>query len=957
MSPQSDIFSLGIVAYEMLTGHLPWDGSAFLAIQQKQEGAELPDLRESDPALPAGLTMALRQMTAFNYRERPANVAEVLRLLLAAVPNLPPEVVASMHAPLPNVHEAGLLVQDAAFLLRLFMSGWQGAEKIFPMRLTYVALIDAAVNQKGGDSLALTEAEAAFMLRGALVYDYRADFWWRQVADPAVQARVCVEVVGRETGTAVSRALARLHDLVTQQTEIRLDMATQERLLDIAMTPENWSLRQNAMQILAATLPKASHWQPVVLSETADARLAELALGNPNQAGQAAKLVGQIRSEMAVQTILAAAPETDIQEILQQIDAAAGSLPRVVPARIRLRARAIWLRRRFFTDAEGFSLPRVVLGLLAGLLVSAWMVWGLFSQPAVQMQDVLLAPYPVSDIITIVQVDDASLARYGRWDSWSRALHADLVDRLAAAGARVIAFDFMFDTAAADAAADGRLAEAIAAAGNVVQPVLGQGDGYHNVPGVLRFESHILPYAPLLAASAAVGYTNILHDEDGYVRRLPTVVTIEDERRLSLPLAALSVFLGGKTTMTLPTVQDGVLPFLGRRIPVGPSGEMSIYFAGPPATAVGQTFTMVSYADVLDGRIPDSVFKGKIVLVGIMATSEPDSYLTPVSRGRPMFGVEILANVIESVWSEHFIAHPSLLTRIAVLLGLGVLTGLLCVRPWSGLLLAGGLAVLYFAVAMLLFDLRSVMLDLLYPFMTIALSYALITAFRFSAEIRRRREMMQLFAVNVTPEVARGALTAVKKGEINLGGEVQEVSVLFVDMRGRRVFADRHEPGEVIALMNEIRDLVRGIVLANKGTVVQQESEQVMALFNVPLPQPDHAGCAVETAFDIQEGLQKYQDGLPPQHPHLALKMGYGVYTGRAIVGNVGPAPHHAYTAVGEPVALAAQLAERAAAGEVLLGEATVVRLGNGLTAEPLPPLLIKDYSTAVAVYTAVRKN
>ncbi len=744
MSPQSDIFSLGIVIYEILTGHLPWEGSAFLAIQQKQEGAELPDLRESDPSLPASLTAVLRRMTAFSYRERPATAVDALNLLLSAVPNLSPTVGRTLQIAPQPVDEAELAAQDALFLLNLFMLDWQSDIEVFPARLTHLALMDAVIKRKN-DPLPINEKQTAFMLRGALTHNYQLEDWWQRVADPSVRIQVCVETLVSEDETAVSQALSRLLDLLNEQTPLTLPLATQERLVEILLTAQSQNVRQNGMQILVATLPSASRWQTVALSPVGDARLAELALSRLPQASQAATLIGQVRSITAVKTILAAAPERDIHDVLRQIRSAAGSLPDVVPTGVRFKVSAARLRQQLFSDTEALSAPRAAIGLLAGIIVSILMVWGLFSQPATQMQDVLLSPYPVSDIVTLVTVDDATLARYGRWDSWSRNLHANLIEHLAAAEARVIAFDIMFDAASADAAADGRLAAAVDAAGNVVQPVLGQGDGYHDIPGALRFEERILPFVPLYAASAAVGHTNILHDQDGYVRQLPTLMAVDEERHLSLPLAALLVYLRGNvSSVDIPSVQDGIFSFLGREIPVGPSGEMSIYFAGPPATPEQQTFNMVSYVDVLDGRVPDNLFNGKIVLVGITATSEPDSYLTPVSQGRPMYGVEILANVIEAIWSEHFIVHPRLMVRIAVLLILGTLTGLVCVRPWSGLMLAGGITIVYFGFAMLMFDWRAVMLDLLYPFMTIVLSYALVMTFRLSAEIRRRRQTWPL---------------------------------------------------------------------------------------------------------------------------------------------------------------------------------------------------------------------
>lgn len=743
MSPHSDIYSLGIVVYEMLTGRLPWEGAAFLAIQQKEEGAELPDLQEVNPALPATLTLALRRLTAFRFRDRPATAVEAFNLLLAAIPDLPPELLRELRQPLPLVNEEMLAAQDAQFLLNLFLSDWDGARQPFPARLTHLALLDAAFAPNGRHPLTPNPTHTAFMLRGALAHDYHLEHWWQQVADPAVRVRLCLETIAHEDETAVTHALARLNEEIDQNGHtLQLDPAIQERLIELALSDSGGMGRQYALNILERFSTRAARWQPVGFTQAGDVKLAELALGENGHSRQAVALLGRVRSETAVQTILnAPINEKKRLQTLAQIRAAAGSLPDVVPANIRFRVAAVRLNEWAFTDKEGLSGPRLAIGLLAGVLVSLMLFWGLLSQAAAQMQDALLAPYPVSGIVTIVAVDDATLERYGRWDAWPRSLHADLIDQLVTAGAKTIAFDFVFDAPSADETEDERLAAAMREAGMVVQPVSARGDAFHDLPGLARFEGRILPNSLLAAASAALGHTNVLHDGDGLVRRIPTVIAIDEERHLNLPLAALLVYLNGGVPIstTLPETEGNRLSVAGRQIPVGDSGEMSIYYAGPPAEAEQQTFPMVSYADVLDGRFSPDFFQNKIVLVGITATSEPDRYLTPVSDGRPMYGVEILANTLEAVWSERYIVPVARPLQIVILLLLGLLTGLLCARPWSGLLLAIALAVGYLVVALLLFDGRSLMLDLLYPFLTIALSYALITAYRLSVEVRRRK--------------------------------------------------------------------------------------------------------------------------------------------------------------------------------------------------------------------------
>lgn len=960
MSTQSDIYSLGIVIYEMLTGHLPWDGAQFLALQQKQENEPLPDVRQFDPALPPQLTTALRTLTAFNWRDRPTTAAEALELLLRAVPNLPPAVVEEVRSPLPLVSEDVLAAQDARHLMAALMADWEAGKEEFPARLTHLALIDAGCTQPGPFQLKVDAAQAAFMLRGALVYDYRLDNWWRQVTDPAVRTRVCEQTILLEADTAVNRALTRLSDEAARQDNpLVLSPRSMEMMVDLLVGAPAWGARQDALKILQAVQTENSAWQPVGFTVEADTKLAHLALSDRSQAGAAAALIGQVRSETAVQTLVAARAQVDEKRFLaalNQVWAGAGDLPRLVPLRLRLRLLATRLQETVLTDREGLSVPRVAIGLLVGLFMSLLLAWGIFSQPAEQMRDVLLAPYPVSDIVTIVEVDDTSLEAYGRWDAWPRSLHADLIEILEAGGAKTVAFDFMFDTPS-QAEEDAQLAQAMAAAGVVVQPVLGQGDGLHDVPGAVRFEERILPYTDLLQASAAVGHTNILHDEDGYVRRIPTIITVDQERYLSLPLAALMVYLNGGSLagLEIPRVEDGVLAIAGREIPVGELGEMSIYYAGPPANPERHTFQTVSYQDVLAGRVPPQIFKDKIVLVGITATSEPDSYLTPVSRGRPMYGVEILANTIESIWSERFVIRPSLPVRVAVLLVLGILTGLVCARPWSGLFLSITVWVSYFFFAMLLFDIQAIQLDLLYPFLTVATCYALVTAYRFSVEMRRRREIMHLFETSVTPQVARQTLEAVQRGEINLGGQVQEVSVLFVEMRGQGSLMEWHEPGEVLAQMNELRDMIREVVLTFEGTIAHHEGEQVMAIFNAPLAQPDHARRAVDTAVNIRAHLGRTVKNLPDEHMQRAIQFGYGIHTGRAIVGNAGAGLQYRYTAFGDTVTTASQLATLAEESEIFISQPAAESVEGQFTLELLPPILVKD--TELPVYLVVEEG
>jgi adenylate cyclase len=297
------------------------------------------------------------------------------------------------------------------------------------------------------------------------------------------------------------------------------------------------------------------------------------------------------------------------------------------------------------------------------------------------------------------------------------------------------------------------LSQAMQAAGNVVQPILGFGDALHTQPGHISYQALFWPQPELQAASAALGHTNILHDSDGVVRRIPTLISASDDparQYPSLAISALQTYLG-VAEAAAPTITADYLTVVGRSIPVTTHGEMFIYYAGPPTQPEAATFTVVSYQDVLAGRVGPEVVDGRIVLVGMMATAEPDRYLTSVSNGRPMYGVEIMANVIEAIWAGKLIRQSPTDVSLLLMLLMGVITGLLVARPWSGLLLAIGLGVVYFVMAVWLFNRSGLMLDIFFPLVTIVATYTLVTAFRLSSEARQRELLSRRGRQNAAP--------------------------------------------------------------------------------------------------------------------------------------------------------------------------------------------------------------
>ncbi len=243
---------------------------------------------------------------------------------------------------------------------------------------------------------------------------------------------------------------------------------------------------------------------------------------------------------------------------------------------------------------------------------------------------------PAPDDIVIVEIDAASLARLGQWP-WTRTTHAELIDRLTAAGARAIALDIIFsEPETHDPAADQALAAAIKRSGRVILPVYME----ESRSGGLPYEA--LPLPLLADAAAGLGHVHVQLDHDGIARSVYLQEGLGSPYWPNLSMAILQ---------HLEPQQWRALP--GERNPQPDAGmhtwvrdhRLIIPYAGPPGH-----FQRISYHKVLDGEFAADTFKDKIALVGVTVPGLGDALPTPVSGlSHPMPGVEINANILDTV--------------------------------------------------------------------------------------------------------------------------------------------------------------------------------------------------------------------------------------------------------------------------------------------------------------------
>ncbi|MDX1646276.1 MAG: adenylate/guanylate cyclase domain-containing protein [Longimicrobiales bacterium] len=199
--------------------------------------------------------------------------------------------------------------------------------------------------------------------------------------------------------------------------------------------------------------------------------------------------------------------------------------------------------------------------------------------------------------------------------------------------------------------------------------------------------------------------------------------------------------------------------------------------------------------------------------------------------------------------------------------------------------------------------------------------------------------------------VSQDVATELMTGEVELGGENREISVLFADIRGFTSMTFGMEPQEVIQLLNDCMEQLSRAVDGAGGVVDKFIGDEIMAVFGAPVAQEDHARRALRAALRMRRGMAEINEeraaaGVAP------LGVGIGIATGIAVAGNMGSADRLNYTVLGETVNLAARLTDEAAAGEILINERTRSSVTEGLVATCVGERSFKGFARKTLVYS-----
>jgi len=415
----------------------------------------------------------------------------------------------------------------------------------------------------------------------------------------------------------------------------------------------------------------------------------------------------------------------------------------------------------------------------------------------------------------------------------------------------------------------------------------------------------------LLQNSAFSGgfFDNPLLDDDGVFRRVPLLQAYDGYLHESLALALTRVALGSPPIeMVVETNEDGRDLFLEWVT----TGEIAIpvdHHSGVLVPYIGKqkSFEYLPATDVLNKRIAKEKLEGKITLFGASAPGLLDLRTTPLEPTFP--GVEVHANIIQGILDGRILHAPGytqgfefiLIALIGIILtfALPMLSAL-----YSTLVIVLSIIILI-ASNFYAWTSAQLVLPIAAPVLLVILLFALQMTYGFFVESRGKRQLAHLFGQYVPPELVDEM--SAKMDDINLDGEMRDMSVLFSDVRGFTTISESLEPKELTSYINAFLTPITKVIHDNRGTIDKYMGDAVMAFWGAPLEDKQHALHALNAAIAIVERMKSLREEFTEkQWPQIYV--GVGVNTGIMNVGNKGSEFRVDYTILGDAVNLGSRL-------------------------------------------------
>ena len=562
--------------------------------------------------------------------------------------------------------------------------------------------------------------------------------------------------------------------------------------------------------------------------------------------------------------------------------------------------------------------------------------------------------------VRIIDIDDESIRKIGQWP-WPRTVIANLNTRLSEAGAAVIAYDIVFseadrtspenilsvlqenpnaqsqfthiselkshDSILADSFQNSQVVTAMFLLDHEASDLPPALHGFtifgnspaakiENYKGVL----HAIP--ELYSAASGVGSVSFKPGGDGIIRTAPLVGRVDDRIFPSLAAEALRVAQGASSFGIKSSNASGELASKGDKtpdmaglrvggfeIPTTPDGKLIIHYTNPQPSRYIPAWQILS-TDPADQDWQNKI-AGHIVFIGTGSEGLKDIVTTPIRGGEP--GVLVHAQAAEQIIMGDFILKPywaqPLEFFLVAFLGLILTLWLPRLKATRGIILILVLGNAIYFASYFAFTKNNLLLDPIYPLLSIIVSYIFITLTAFYMTESERSRIRGAFSLYLSPQMVKQV--SENPGLLTLGGEEREISVLFLDIRSFSKISEMMRPHELTEFLNKFLTPMTDILQSHNATIDKYIGDAIVAFWNAPMDDAQHHKNAAKAVLDMQEKLIKLNDEFKNQSDVRwpdDVKMGIGINTGICCVGNLGSEQRFSYSMIGDAANLASRI-------------------------------------------------
>ena len=489
---------------------------------------------------------------------------------------------------------------------------------------------------------------------------------------------------------------------------------------------------------------------------------------------------------------------------------------------------------------------------------------------------------------------------------------------------------------------------------------------------VLRGDQPVRPSpGQRIAARQNVRALNVFTDPDDVVRRTPLTFSVDGKPSPSMALELASRALDARPELKA----DGTAVLAGYRIPAAVPNTMTLNFEGGADDIPTYSLADLSSCAAKNDRdFFRRQFEGKVVIIGSVLGLEDrvltsKQFTTGIERARAprcvlaeqqvsgrvqrrdIAGVYIHATAVNNLIARDAAVELGRLpvTLIAALVAAFAALLARTLTPAGALLAFLATIAVYVTAATAAFN-HSLVLPLSEPFIAGAAALAATVGYRFMIADRDRRLLQKSFALYLAPDVIDRMLASNKLPV--LGGETRHVTVLFSDLEGFSLIAERMSPEALMALMNEYLSEMTDIIESHGGYVDKYIGNSIVAVFGAPADDPDHAGNAARAALGCCARLEQLNRSAAAFRD-CKIAQRIGINSGDALVGNFGSRRRFNYSVMSDAVNVASRLegANKFYGTTVIASETTVALAGAAFAWRELDTVRVKGRTYQLKIY------